>query len=85
MGDLNNRYKLRSISLGEMFSQEQIIELHKYVNMAVLGDWSHVKSFLARKEIEQHLLDQNILPEYLLRFLQYKISQDQAIPSGMNN
>ena len=85
MGEVEKGYTMRAITLKEMFNEGQLHELLRCVSAGVGGDWSHAKEFLKRKDIEQHLLDQNILPEYLLRFLQYKVSEEQIIQAGGRN
>jgi len=85
MGEVEKGYTMRAITLKEMFNENQLHELLRCVSAGVGGDWGHAKEFLKRKDIEQHLLDQNILPEYLLRFLQYKVSEEQGIQAGGRN
>lgn len=83
MGELNKNQNLKTITLKEMFSDDQLHELLKCVSAGSFGDWSHLKSFLKRDDIEKHLLSIGILSDYLFYFLQNRVFE--SAQEGMKN
>ena len=80
MGELDKNQNLKTITLKEMFSDDQLHELLRCVSAGSFGDWSHLKSFLKREDIEKHLLSIGVLSDYLFYFLQNKVFEStQAV------
>ena len=46
MGELDKNQNLKTITLKEMFSDDQLHELLRCVSAGSFGDWSHLKNFL---------------------------------------
>lgn len=68
---------LKTISLGEIFTDFQMQEIKPAVSSAFFGDYQPLRDFLNRRDITHHLAEKNIVPDYLFYFLQHKINQEQ--------
>lgn len=83
MDKIKGNQNLKTITLREMFSDDQLHELLKCVSAGSFGDWSHLKNFLKREDIEKHLLSIGVVSDYLFYFLQNKVFE--STQAGMKN